>query len=74
MARNHEYKTRSETLPRSQDDEVTELSLLMPSWQVRALEQAAHSEGISMGQYARRALQQALNQFVLPRRGINPCN
>lgn len=74
MSRNHEYKTRSETLPCSLEEEVTELSLLMPSWQMRALEQAAHSEGISMGQYARRALQQALSQFVVTRRNINPCN
>lgn len=55
------------------DDQMAELSLLVPGWQARALEQAAQSEGLSIGQYARRALQQALNQFVRPTRGGFNC-
>lgn len=67
---NHELKTRMEGNFRPLDDDMAELSLLMPSWQIQALEHAAQSEGISMGQYVRRALQQALHQFVLPRKPL----
>lgn len=74
MPVNHEFKTRSETHLRCLDEEMAELSLLVPSWQVLALEQAAQSEGISMGQYARRAIQQALTQYVMPGRKPNACN
>lgn len=67
MMWNQELKTPAEGNFRSLDEEMAELAILVPSWQVQALEQAARSEGISMGQYMRRALQQALSQFVLPR-------
>ncbi|MFO0969195.1 MAG: hypothetical protein U0793_26875 [Gemmataceae bacterium] len=53
------------------DEQMAELSLLIPRTQANALEAAAQSEGMSIGQYIRRALQQALNQFVLP--GRFPC-
>jgi hypothetical protein len=49
------------------DEQMTELSLLVPNWQVQALVAAAQAEGISAGQYVRRSLEQALHQFVLPK-------
>lgn len=71
MMLNQEPKTRAEAQPL--DAEMAELSVLVPRSQVQALERAAQSEGISMGQYMRRALQLALNQFVTPKRNLGPC-
>ena len=45
------------------DGEVTELSLLVPSWQAAALEKVAGSQGISAGQLVRRILQQVVGSF-----------
>lgn len=71
---NHDFKKPSDAHLRPLDDEMTEISFLMPTRQVQTLEQAAHSEGLTVGQYVRRALQQALNQFVLPTRKSNGRN
>jgi hypothetical protein len=48
-------------------EEVEEISLLLPSRQVMALAQAAESEGLTMGQYMRRLVNQAL-ALTLPER------
>jgi hypothetical protein len=44
------------------DSEVAELSLLLPVWQIGALEQAAQAEGITVGQLLRRAVHRTLTQ------------
>jgi hypothetical protein len=38
------------------DNEVVELSLLLPRWQAAALEQAAHDRGLTAGQMLRRLI------------------
>lgn len=43
--------------------EVAELSLLLPSWQLGALEQVAEAEGITVGQLLRRAVNRTLMQL-----------
>ena len=53
----------------TRDSEVTELSLLLPSWQVGALEQAAQAEGITVGQLLRRAVHRTLAQASLQQPG-----
>lgn len=46
----------------SLDGEVTELSLLLPAWQIDALEQVAEAEGITVAQLLRRAVNRTLTQ------------
>ena len=48
------------------DGEVAELSLLVPSWQAAALEQAACTQGITPGQLVRRILQQVIGTAQYP--------
>lgn len=47
--------TRSATLPGTED--VAELSLLLPSWQVSALEAAAHTKGLTTAAMMRRMIE-----------------
>lgn len=35
------------------DEELTELSLLLPSWQIVEMERLAHSRGLTLGQLIR---------------------
>ncbi|MBA2226961.1 MAG: hypothetical protein N3E46_03055 [Gemmataceae bacterium] len=42
------------------DDEVVELSLLLPRWQILALEEAAHRWGMTTGQFIRKLLAEVL--------------
>jgi hypothetical protein len=51
------------------DNEVTELSLLLPAWQIGALEQAAQSEGITVAQLLRRLVNETLAQYRLDQSG-----
>jgi hypothetical protein len=51
------------------DAEVTELSLLLPVWQVSALEQAAEAEGITVAQLLRRIVNKSLVQLSLNQPG-----
>jgi hypothetical protein len=51
------------------DREVTELSLLLPAWQVGALEQAATAEGITVAQLLRRLVNKTLAQMCLHQPG-----
>jgi hypothetical protein len=51
------------------DQEVAELSLLLPAWQIDALEQAAHAEGITVAQLLRRAVNKTLAQLTLHQPG-----
>ena len=44
----------------SLDEGMTELALLLPAQKARALAQSAQDEGISLGQFLRRLLDQAL--------------
>ena len=43
--------------------EVMEISLLLPSWQVEALESAARDQGLTTGQMIRRLLGQYMTRF-----------
>jgi hypothetical protein len=45
------------------DDEVVELPLLLPRWQAEALEEAAHSRGLTAGQMMRKLLGQGLREI-----------
>ena len=38
------------------DNEVVEMSLLLPRWQAAALEQAAHDRGLTAGQMLRKLI------------------
>lgn len=42
------------------DDEVVELSLLLPRWQIQALEEAAYRWGMTTGQMIRKLLAEVL--------------
>jgi hypothetical protein len=42
-------------------EEIEELSLLLPSWQVMALAEAAESQGLTVAQYIRALVNQALS-------------
>jgi hypothetical protein len=42
------------------DDEIVELALLLPRWQAEALEEAAHSRGITTGQMLRKLIGMSL--------------
>ncbi len=44
--------------------EMAEISLLLPSWQMEALESAACAEGMTVGQYLRRTVLRAINQHA----------
>ena len=46
------------------DEDVDELSLLLPSWQIMALAEAAETEGMTVAQYMRRLISQALAQRI----------
>jgi len=46
----------------SESNDVAELALLVPGWQVAALEDAAHAAGLTAGQFLRRLLDRALCQ------------
>ena len=51
------------------ESEVAELSLLVPAWQISALEQAAEAEGITVAQLLRRAVNRTLAQMTLHQPG-----
>ncbi len=51
------------------EDEVAEVSLLVPAWQISALEQAAKAEGITVAQLLRRAVNRTLAQTSLHQAG-----
>jgi hypothetical protein len=51
----------AEDLP-SPDGEVVEVPLLLPQWQVHALEAAAHREGRTLAEVARRLIQDFLRR------------
>ena len=42
--------------------DVTEISILLPGWQLAALESAAHSRGLTSGQLVRRLLREFINR------------
>ena len=51
------------------ESDVAELSLLVPAWQIGALEQAAEAEGITVAQLLRRAVNRTLAQMTLHQPG-----
>ena len=53
---------------RNLDEDMAELSLLVPAWQIQAVAEEAQQQGVSPGQFLRQLLQQALRRFALCRR------
>lgn len=49
------------------DETMTELSLLVPGWQIEAVAEEARSQGMTAGQFLRMLLQQALKRFSICR-------
>lgn len=47
------------------DSSIMELSLMLPRRQFDALEQRAHDDGISVGQFLRRIVQDSITEQVL---------
>jgi hypothetical protein len=54
-----------QTLPSDLEHEVTELSLLLPVWQIDALERAAQAEGITVAQLLRRVINKTVTHATL---------
>ncbi len=55
-----------ETLrPPEAGDAITELPLLLPAWQVEALEQLARADGITVGQLLRRVVNRTVAHVTL---------
>jgi hypothetical protein len=50
------------------DAEVVEIPLLLPGWQVVALEQAAQDQGLTTGEMVRRLIRDFCQSDELPRR------
>jgi hypothetical protein len=50
--------------PHDLENEVAELSLLLPAWQIDALERAAQTEGITVAHLLRRVINRALTQTI----------
>ena len=48
------------------DEEIVELSLLVPNWQVQALEKLAQSQGLTTAQLVRRLIRTACLQQTGP--------
>ena len=48
------------------DGEMTELPVCLPTWQAAALEQAAHSRGLTAGQMLRGIVQEFFSRFAHP--------
>jgi hypothetical protein len=48
-----DYSSPGGNLTRHFDGEVVEIALLLPVWQIDALESAAHSRGLTTGQMVR---------------------
>ena len=46
------------------DPEIVELPLLLPRWQIQALETAARRQGITTGQMIRRVISQQLSSVA----------
>ena len=46
---------------------VVELSLLLPTWQVAALEATAHNCGLTAGQMVRHLIREYFGKFAQPR-------
>lgn len=55
------YERDAETVVETpRDESVDELSLLLPSWQIQALAEAAEAQGLTVAQYLRRLVSKAL--------------
>jgi hypothetical protein len=53
----------------SSEGAVAELSLLLPAWQIGALEQAAEAEGLTVAQLLRRAVNRTLSSMAIHQAG-----
>ena len=59
------WRARLEARWQAYVQEVTELSLLLPAWQIDALERAAQAEGITVAHLLRRVINRALTQSIV---------
>ena len=50
----------AETMDPRVADDIEELSLLLPTWQITALAEVAESEGLTVAQFMRRLVKQTL--------------
>jgi hypothetical protein len=57
-----------ETRQALRDPEMVELPLLLPGWQVDALEQVAADAHLTIGQYLRRLVTHSIAEHVVARR------
>ena len=55
-----ETNLREELVPSSTVGDMAELTVLLPGVQAQALEEAAHQDGLTTGQFLRRLIGQAL--------------
>ncbi len=53
---NNRFSTAADLCRRELEDEVVEVSLLLPGWQVTALESAAHDRGLTAAEMVRTLL------------------
>jgi hypothetical protein len=53
-------------LPSREATELVELTVLLPGFQAQALEEAAHQDGLTTGQFLRRLISQALRCSISP--------
>jgi hypothetical protein len=66
MVANEEFTKLSS----ARDREMLELSLLVPSWQMDALEKIAADEGLTIGQLLRRLVNRTITQAAGRQRAI----
>jgi hypothetical protein len=64
---------RSEPPPDLAPGEVVEVPLLLPGWQVSALERAAHRRGLTAGEMVRHLLRDFFAGVLPGRAGEGPC-
>ena len=57
------FATMETATRRMPSNEMAELSLLLPTWQIRELADAADARGMTVGQFLRGFIQQILNPF-----------
>lgn len=56
--------SRSTSTPNRSDDSVVEIHLLLPLWQLDALEMAARSHGMTTGQLLRRVISDLVTEPI----------
>ncbi|MFL5243202.1 MAG: hypothetical protein ACJ8FY_13940 [Gemmataceae bacterium] len=69
------YSSPGECLPRHFDGEMVEIALLLPTWQIDALETTAHSRGLTTGQMVRSLIGTFFDASAIARASADsPCD